>query len=144
MLLSEIEDELPNGFHDACLSRLTLDLVQSELQILLRVDVSTKEEEERTGVRYSMIKLTLRPLQGFVLSSRGTVGGYESREWIKVDGFTPSKEQIDCLPAFDEVDARIVYGFFVQDWNSSFFVASTDVELSWLDSLDEGAKSLGW
>jgi hypothetical protein len=129
MTLQELADTLPNGFHDAQVSRVELNYAEAEAKIHLMLwtsgdyvpGVSNSEE-------YRPAMLILTGLQYFVIAPPN-YGSYRTR------GLTVDMGD-DAEPPLDSklLDPSAFQNwFFVSEWNSLLQVSATDAALIWTD-----------
>lgn len=135
--LVELENSLPNGFHDSALTSFEVDYVSRRLrvQLSLKVGVPDDPPETRNDGRNAMVEIT-----GLIFliveppdkSSDYSVGG---EVWI-ADGYETESipqftghltELLKSLP-----EGTFARSFFVSDWNSYIHVAGTDCSVKWL------------
>jgi len=132
--LIELERSLPNGFHDAHINSFSVDYVKREATITLDVLVGSpdgKNEIEREAYRKCILKLT--GLEYFIIDPPDTTYNYTKpgTPWIDASPLESAKLNSNIkLPPLQSENA-FAYLFFVQDWNSSFYVAATDSSLKW-------------
>jgi hypothetical protein len=125
--IDEIEDTLPNGFHDTQIAAIQLDYERSSC--VLTVDVDLEEREARmelilTGLFYC-IPGPPDPAYSFAPDgSPERASGCETTE--------------DILPTLKPLrnktpDGAFFYSFFLNSWNSFIHVAAMDAQLRWLE-----------
>lgn len=142
MTLAEIEDALPNGFHDALLQCVNLDYSTRRAAVALRVCVGDPDgatEEEREA--YKSAEIHLLDLVYFVIKPPDPGCDYRARValWVEAgaadaESAPPPPMPLDLLPA-----GAFAYWFFVRDWNSFIHVAAIDASLRWPDEHVEPA-----
>ena len=130
MTLTDVDRQLPNGFHDAYLLRFAADYAKATLSLDLDLwvgspDAKTPLERERrksgririSGLAWCVIAppdMTVRPNpRGFRIDA-GPVSDLE----------TPPKLPVPPPGVFS-------WWFFVQDWNTSLYVAGQSAALDW-------------
>ena len=130
MTLTDVDRQLPNGFHDAYLLRFAADYVKATLSLDLDLwvgspDAKTSAERERrkpgririSGLAWCVIAppdVIVRPNpRGFRIDA-GPVSDLE----------TPPK-----LPA--PPPGVFSWWFFVQNWNTSLYVAGREASIDW-------------
>lgn len=132
MTFDSISEQLPNGFHDAKLTRLTLDLVESSIVIQLNVLVGGPNDIDPEARRNGTLRVTSPCL--FVVEApephhRFIPDGAPAN----VDGDavrTGQNKTVDALlPALPR-DASL-YRFFVDEWGSFIYLGGADVGWSW-------------
>ncbi|NYF88977.1 hypothetical protein RBB79_05485 [Tunturiibacter empetritectus] len=134
MTLKELEDTLPNGFHDAQIGSIAVDFLTSSATLRLKILTSLPDTEEETGVLYREIAIQLEGLRGIHLTSFGSMKNYPNLNcWMKVQGFKPTEDSLS-VPNMRGLDSDTFYGFFVHDWNDSIYLSAETATLieSWL------------
>ncbi len=130
MTLTDVDRQLPNGFHDAYLLRFAVDYAKATLSLDLNLWVGSPDGrtlEERDAHKPGRVRISglcwcviappdtaVRPnAQGFRIDA-GPVSDLE----------TPPK-----LPALPS--GVFSWWFFVQEWNTSLYVAGQSAALEW-------------
>jgi hypothetical protein len=129
--LRDLEQQLPNGWHDLLAERLEVDFARRTATFDVSVWVgdlasgaSPEREDRRDG------KLTLEGLVYCVLDPPDPTYPYASAEpaWL-VDFFDPDPK----MPLLDHLPAGAFAGrFFVNQWNAFIHVAASNAVLSWI------------
>ena len=134
MTFEEIEDKLPNGFHDAEIRNIGIDFVGHSITIGMNLHVS--EHGDVDSERYRPGTLTVvspylfyleapDPRYPFVLDGSPINASSYSIE----DG-----KDIKFVPLLQRITSKATaFGFFLDDWNSYFNLAGASVEFSWDD-----------
>ena len=131
MTLKEVEQSLPNGFHDAEIEKLSLDYGSGTLSMSMKIWVGTMgtvDQEEYRSAEMRVNKLawcSIQPpdptypfaLNGNPLNVQGDDGLGHCEE------LTPLVRQLPVGVSF--------YRFFVEEWNSFICIAGSDVKLRW-------------
>lgn len=134
MTFEEIEQSLPNGFHDATLLQVTLDSVGRSATIKISVWVSLAADSDSELYRVGLLKAESisvffleppDPSYEFVLDGRG----------LRASGNVVSFGQ---LPELDPLlrslpSGASAYRFFLKDWNSFFYLAAGEATFAWED-----------
>jgi len=134
MTLDELAASLPNGFHDAELSALTIDYTKSEARLVLDVwigDMGAKPDGEREA--YRLAELALSGLLFWVSEPPHADYPYDIASGLKIDigplercdGKDRAKLPPIPVGAFEN-------WVFVDDWNAFAYVAAKDASLKWL------------
>jgi len=132
--LSEIEARLPNGFHDAYLETVTLDLAANtarmDLQLLVS-DLDAVTEEEREA--YRRATLQLKGLVYFVIDPPGPKGEWKQDGGVSLDAgdATDDSNPKAPRPLMPLPTGTFAYWFFVRDWNAFIHVAARGATLQW-------------
>jgi hypothetical protein len=135
--LVEIEDQLPNGFHDSALKGLAVDYERRTVRFHLAISVGDADgpREHRDDCRDAqlelsgMIFLVVDPPDG------STDFGSSGELWI-MDGY-----ETRSIPEYAKsIDSKLLdtvgkdafaHSFFVNDWNSYIHVAARDCAIRW-------------
>jgi len=132
--LVEIENSLPNGFHDAFLESVEVDYVSKRAQIKLRLcigDPDASAENEREAYRGA--NLELLGLVYLVIEGPDSRSKYAETEGLWIDGGEVKSDSAPATPVPIEQlpSGAFAYWFFVRDWNSFIHVAARDARLQW-------------
>lgn len=130
MTLDDLKQSLPNGFHDAVIKRLELDLIRRVLQFRAEIwigDVAASTEEERES--YRTADVTVSNVQWIVIDPPD-VSAFRQSDSITVDLFEGDLAiaAVGQL-AGDGFTARL----FVHEWNGFIHIAGSDARLTWAD-----------
>ena len=135
--LIELENTLPNGFHDAFLETLTLNYAANNAELVLNLwvgDLHATTEEEREA--YKRAKLYLTGLVYFVIDPPYHDPEYKYEEgeglWLGAGDAREISDREDLKPKADLPDDAFAYWFYVHEWNSHFHVAAKGASLEWL------------
>ena len=139
MNLSELEDTLPDGFHDADLKEVRYSLVDATASLTFDVVVNDEYEE---------IEVLLSGVIAFVVD--GPRRRIPTAESLPVQGFKTTYEKFDAakdFPVFLTFPKEIqekCYSFYVNgSWNSFIHIAATSAEIVWKrDSRRDGNTPL--
>jgi len=130
--LIEIENSLPNGFHDAYLESVDVDYVSRRALIKLRLctgdpDAATEKERES----YEQANLELLDLVYLVIDGPDPRTKYAETKGLWVDGgeAKPGSAPVTPVPVEQLPSGAFAYWFFVRDWNSFIHVAARDAKL---------------
>lgn len=128
MTLEEIEQSLPNGFHDAQIVSIALDYVRREAKFELEVLFSDSEKEEAES--YRAATLTLSRFLYCVIEAPDSKYPYQVGKALWVDtGSTYEATQLSSVQLPDPPEGAFAIWFFVNDWNSFIHVAAFDAEI---------------
>ena len=136
MTLTEIEDNLPNGLHDAEVERIEIDYEKKRAKFTLLLwtgDLSSQDESVQessqeadltlTGLIYCIIEPP-DPNYSFLKASPITIGaGSATEDPIKTETILPKN-----FP-----DGAFAYWFFVHEWNSFIHIAAMDASIELKD-----------
>lgn len=128
LVIEEIERKLPNGFHDATVKRIEIDLLNRTLKIDIDIDISDVGDAEIKSRSATLNVMDLvfcaieppRELGYFNLETRGAWVAYSSSE-------KPKNFQTDIpspLPA-----GAFEHYFFISEWNSFIVIVAKGAKL---------------
>jgi hypothetical protein len=145
MTLDELDQKLPNGFHDAQIFSIEIDYAAGAAKFSLGLLVGWPEDPEPERERYQKAELFLTgqcfcsidppfPTYSFIPDGRP----------IYVSG---DPAQPDHLPALRELSAKFppgtwCYRFFVHDWNGFIQIAARDARVTWVGEVPKHAREL--
>ena len=135
MTLDELNQNLPNGFHDAKLFSIQLDYVAGTAVLHLSLHVGRPEDPESERERYQEATLNLNglcfcsieppdPRYHFLPNGKPT----------PASGDPAKADHLPSLPALSEQlpqDAWC-YRFFLDNWNAFIHVAARNAEIRWI------------
>ena len=135
MTLEQVEDSLPDGFHDALLFGLSVDYEKRICTLRIEVDVGQTERRVDvilSGLFYCLVEA---PDASYPFSSSDSVcvsGGETTERLLPTIGALRSKAP----------QGTFFYSFFVNQWNSFIHVAATGAELVWSDRTEAPAPPM--
>ncbi len=126
MNIFQLAETLPNGFHDAVLSELTISWVDRVAR--LKLEIWCGDMNAPTGLResYRPSELTLHGVEYFVIDSPDPTYPYRKQGPVTIDLATV--EQSPAHPPGTGVPFRL----WVGQWNAFMNVSATEAELRWL------------
>ncbi len=140
MTLLELDNTLPNGFHDSELRGLSIDYARRivRLDMSLKVGDPNGSRQQRDDIRDAQVELSAAVF--FVIDPPGSAAGYNfdspGEVWIG-DGYktrsipeftkTIDKQLPDAAPA-----EAFLHSFFVHDWSSYIHIAARDCTMKWV------------
>jgi|SRR5271154_2495558 hypothetical protein len=135
MTLDELDQALPNGFHDAEIFSYELDFVGAIAKFHLNLlvgwpddpEAERQKHQEATMVVSGLCFLSIDPPAStypFVLDGKP----------ICVSG---DSAQTDTLPSLPDLAAQFpggtwCYRFFVHNWNAFMYIAARDAQVTWV------------
>jgi len=133
--LEELDNSLPNGFHDAEIFSLELDYSSGIARFRMNLLVGWPDDPEPEREKYQEATLVVSglcfcsidpPISTYAFLPDGTP--------IGVSG-DPAKS--DHLPSLPDLAAKLpsgtwCYRFFVRDWNAFIHIAGRDAEVTWV------------
>ena len=136
MTLAQIDETLPNGFHDAEIERLDWNFQTNSAVLDIDFWVAI-EEEDREKRRRGRIEL-----QGIIFLSVGLPEPseldpkpYHPSGTLQIDGMLASEEILPNLPKLlPYLPSGIeIFSFYVVNWNSFIHIAAAEAMLGWPD-----------
>lgn len=127
--IEKIADEMPNGFHDACLYSFSVDVVKHEAILNFGADVSDPEKRENNIV-YRNCRLLIFDVVFFVVEPYKIFG--ESKEASTCDLGVLEGEKL--LSVFHEKLPEEIFAnwIFLNKTNSFIYFAAGKVKFEWL------------
>jgi hypothetical protein len=135
MTLSQINSTLPNGFHDAEISRFECNFLaatasfEMDFWIATEADINKRRlgTLELTGVVFiSVDSPNPRQFDPKPLIAR--------REQIQIDGMPANAEIFPALPRLTpDLASTEVFSFYVSNWNSFIHIACGDARIQWAE-----------
>jgi hypothetical protein len=142
MTFEELEQSLPNGFHDATLLQVSLDIVERCATVKISVHVSADGDQDQELYRVGILEAKSvslffmeppDPNYMFALSGSG-IG-------VSGDSVAPGQNpETDLLLRKLPSDAT-AYRFFLEEWNSFLYLAASEVAFSWQENAHARATS---
>jgi hypothetical protein len=133
MTLDELDDTLPNGFHDAQFQRISIDY--GERCVLIELDVwvggmQYKDLAERNRMRKG--RLRINGVQFCAIEPPTPDSQFARDGSVQVDMF-----RADNPPAVTKsLPSDCFLGaFFVNEWNSVIYLAGKSASLEWLEEV---------
>ena len=136
MTLVQIDEILPNGFHDAEIEQLIWNFQTNSAVLDIDFWVATEEtdrEKRRRGrvELQGIIFLAVDPPQPRQLDPKT----YGLPGTLQIDGMLPNESifpnlpnLLPCLPPKTEI-----FSFYVNNWNSFIHIANENSNLTWLE-----------
>ena len=126
MTIEDIEQLLPNGFHDSYITALHVNYAQRTAEIDMKIWVSGPEAADPD--EYQPLKLSLSGLIYFVIEPPGDLYLDTSEPWLVAGGSSEVETSPSRLPKSLPAGA-FTYWFFVNNWNSYIHIAALTAEL---------------
>jgi hypothetical protein len=132
MTFQDLENSLPNGFHDAKLKSVSIDYVERLLTMQMEILVGTPEAKDRD--EYRNATLTVTGLYFYVIEPPAVNYPFITKHRpIRVSGDEGWPDSLtDLAASLAQTNPAFTYHrFFSDNWNSFIYVAADDVQLSW-------------
>jgi len=132
MTFQDLEDSLPNGFHDAHLKSVSIDYIERLLTMQMEILIGTPEAQDRD--EYRNATLTVTGLYFCVIDPPDAKYPFTTKNrpiWVSGDDGWPDTLS-DLAASLAQTNPGFTYHrFFSVDWNSFIYVAANDVQLYW-------------
>jgi len=137
MQLEQLENSLPNGFHDAEVEAITVDYVSRKAVMKMQLLVGNPDaatEEEREACKPA--ELHLSDVLYFAIDAPNPKYKYAEKKglWINAGRADEESAPVPPIPLEQLPAGASAYWFFVNDWNSFIHVAAMDAQLKWSGS----------
>lgn len=132
--LAEIENTLPNGFHDAFLDSITIDFPSRSASLTLQIWVGNLESEnERERETYKHAVLKFYDLIYFTIDPPDQGKSYTKEKPLRIDAGDSTKNSAppSLKPRMTIPQEAFAYWFFVEPWNAFFHIAACKADLQW-------------
>jgi hypothetical protein len=131
MTIEELEDKLPNGFHDSFLVRFDVDLAAATCMMELDIDDDDPEPEV-----FRRMQLWVKGLSIIIVEPPAAQGPLKlgHREWT--EGVVTTSNELPNLESYrNRVPSRtFFYSFLLRELDCFIHLAGTDAELRTVDS----------
>ncbi len=139
MTFEELDNQLPNGFHDAELHSVRIDYVHGTMTLHMSFWVGDLKGPNREEYRAGELRIT--GLYFCAIDPPDPECRYVPHgSALNVSG---DRAKPDTFPALEKLSQTLppgvsCYRFFVHEWNSFINIAAKDVQVSWIE---EGAPT---
>lgn len=138
MNLAQIQEMLPNGFHDAEIAQLMWNFMTGSVSLDMDFWVACEEDRDRERRRRG--KIELRRISFLAIeppvprASDPNPYSFASGT-LQIDGVITSAEIFPTLPRLKPQlpEDTEVFSFYVVNWNSFIHIAAADAKLIWAD-----------
>lgn len=140
MTFREVEQGLPNGFHDSAIRRISVDFVSRSILVAMDIHAGVPGDADPERYRPGSLRVS-SPYLFFLEPPDPRYRFIPNGSAINVDGDSVKLGQdpaVDSLLPVIPRDATI-YRFFLEEWNSFLYLAGASVEFSWDD---EGGREI--
>jgi hypothetical protein len=128
--LEAIESNIPNGFHDAALYEIGLDLEKREMTLVLGADVSSTEGDGRIAYRRCRVLISgVAFVQMDPLRDARKAG---DEYWSQIDsGVLEGKRLKEVYPS-PLPEGSFAYWFFMNETNGFIYLVAREAKFEWL------------
>ena len=132
MTFEELENELPNGLHDAEVRSISVDYARRSLALELSIWVGSMDDSPERREAYKTGRLEVSGLIFLAMEPPDARYPYRVESRLTVDSVDPRRsldaELLGSIPG----DA-FCRGFFVVQWNACLHFAGKHAEMIWLN-----------
>jgi len=140
MFLQDIENELPNGFHDSVLLGIQIDFLQKKALLRMNIWVGDSiSEDESRREEYLLVDIQLKEVSYFIIEPPKRISNEPEKELLVDGGSSYEKLNTSCPYHCLESTGQDggAYWFYVHQWNSFIHLAARDAKILDLsESLD--------
>ncbi|MFL6389829.1 MAG: hypothetical protein ACJ71U_20310 [Terriglobales bacterium] len=138
MTLAQIDEILPNGFHDAEIEQLIWNFQTNSAVLHIDFWIAT-EEKDREKCRRGRVELqgvlflAVDPPEPRQLDPKP----YHPSGTLQIDGMLTNERVFPCLPKLKSAlpSGSEIFSFYVVNWNSFIHIAAAEATLVWSDTL---------
>jgi hypothetical protein len=133
MTLEEIDQTLPNGFHDATIAEITHDYIHAMLKFKIDVLVGMPDDPVADRSRYRQAELLFSSVLFCIIEQPDFESAFRHPGdlWFLFDRMEP--QAVSESLAKTIASQTLCYSFFILDWHSHIHVAAANVEMNWLN-----------
>ena len=134
MTLEQLEEELPNGLHDAQIRAITRNFENGTLTLGVRILIGLIDDPPPKRTEYRNGTITFTEVALFVIESPDASSPFLAPGRVS---FSVSRSEVDLFPA--DIMKKLpqgvsMYSFFILDWYSNVHVAASDMRFGWEES----------
>ena len=143
MTLEELEQKLPNGFHDAHILKIELDYLAATARLHLSLLVGWPDDPVPEREEYQEAYLNLTGLCFCSIDPPDPNYPFiPNGEPVPASGYSLKP---DDLPALSALAKRFpedtwCYGFFLDNWNAYIQIAAKHAEINWVGTTPRHAE----
>jgi len=131
MTLEQLEEELPNGLHDAQIRSITRNFENDTLTLEVRILTGLYDDPPEKRSAYRNGSITFIGVKVFVIETPDASSAFLARGAVY---FIASLTEPGSIPA--QVVAKLapgnnMYSFFILDWHSNIHLAALDMTFGW-------------
>jgi hypothetical protein len=140
--MKELENTLPDGFHDAELQKVSVNYQERTMTLDLFVWIGNVGDSSERRETYRMARLELSGLSFLVMEPPDPAYPFKDSAGLTIDGCDLSKNLnaalLKSLP-----DGVFVRSLWVNEWNAFMHIAARDVEIFWQgEAVNRGRREL--
>jgi hypothetical protein len=126
MTIAELEDTLPNGFHDSHLVSVALDFSAGTCRIELDVDYDNPDPDV-----FRRMRLDLKGLSFFAVEPPASQASLPFGDTVWVSGYDTSEKMLPSLESYrkNAPAGSFFYSFFLYDSNCFIHLAAKEAAL---------------
>lgn len=143
MTLEELDQTLPNGFHDMEIRSIELDYTAGIAKLSVRLLIGWPEDPEPQCQEYQDAVLTMSGMCFCSIDPPDPKYPFLPDGGLLLSTGDPAKP--DHLPSLVELSSSFpegvwCYRFFVDDWNAFIHVAARDAQVTWIGQKPKHAQ----
>lgn len=129
MKFEDLLDSLPNGFHDAQLSRFSIDYAARTIEFDSKIWVGSMQSPPGGRELYRPAIVSISSFQFCVIEPPNASYPYDLKEPLTFDARLGKLEKMPKLPPTKP--GNFLCWFFVNEWNSFFWISAEGIDLRW-------------
>lgn len=130
MTFEELEQTLPQGFHDAQLKSLSLDYVKKEIRI--EIDFVVGVNLKSHSMEFRSAEVLVAEFDFCVMDIPDSSYPYQKKHSLWIDAVSGQPEDSEvALPPHSR--SHFLFSIWVDEWNGYMRIAAGDMNLKWLD-----------
>jgi hypothetical protein len=131
MTLEQLEQELPNGLHDAQIISIKRNFENESLILDVHILVGLPDNPPETRSEYRKAVISFTGVKLFIVESPDAASAFSAPGgvWFSAGRSAPGtfSPEIERKLA----SCKETYSFFILDWESNIHIAATDMSFAW-------------
>jgi hypothetical protein len=131
MTFEQLEEELPNGLHDAQIRSFARNFENGTLTVDVRIHIGLREGPPEKREEYRNGFITFTGVELFVIESPDASSAFLAPGSVS---FSVSQGELDLLSVdiIKKLTQGIdIYSLFILDWYSNIHIAASDMSFGW-------------
>src|SRR5579871_3010644 len=130
MTLEQLDNSLPNGFHDSYIDRMSIDYIERKAVWDVQILVGLPDDGPDTRDAYRTARMSFAGVQYICFEPPCPNYGY-STDSVEIDGLYDSKEYFNVDLMKDLPGSVFARSFYSRSWNSFLHIAAESVQFEW-------------
>jgi hypothetical protein len=131
MTLEQLEEELPNGLHDAQIRSIARNFENGTLTLEVRILIGLPDDSPEKRDEYRNGSITFTGVELFVIESPEASSAFLAPGSVS---FSVSRSEVDLFPV--DIVGKLMqgtdmYSLFILDWHSHIHIAASDMSFGW-------------